>query len=779
MFRRLPLIGFLLFALILSAATSSATDTKRSFNIGYFEAGPYMVHSILRTEFYTQLRQMLPDDYEFVTIPQGFRSADWKRDTCRIMAQQLVYERSVDILIAMGPWVVHDLLEAGYDRPIIAMHQYDPDAEGLLDARGRPVVSNLTVHNRPTKMAEDLTFVSRLVDIKKLGFLYFPSGDEADEVLRKAQEIGHKLGFEVVTAAGADNYGTFAYFKSFNQLEKDIDALYVVPLWGLDNHNLPEFLNMVSDARKPCLTSEGKIILERGAFATSSMYSVVSEAIFNASKALRIMQGELPADLPTEFQSGHALAINNKAAKKCGVNLPEDVMTDFYVIDDPVVTDAGYFSLNDAVNRAMNQNPGYLAQMEALEVAARAASQAKSDYLPHLYSTTRITHVDDNFTHNWRGFISNDIYETSINLEQQIFSLETIRNIQLASEERELKDVNFFQAQLDLELAVSLAYLNYLRAEDVLQAQVNNRALIEHNLELALAKVQVNRGDSLDIIRLEDERYQGTLRVIEAKTNLRVARVMLNALFNLPGDEPFQPDSVTFSNESFFRNEGRVYQKISDPVLRKEVENKLMADAQALNPTTRLVDARINIQQALLARNSARFYPSLGLRASLNFSDWLEETPTFQEEKTTWSVSGVFKLPIFLGADRIRERGKLKAELSELEYYRDDASLAVMERVQANMHKLVAATSKITPATQSFKRAGQVLETIVPEFGSGDRTLLELLDAHSNALDAELAVINARYAYYEAMARLVHTAGWTVHDDYSSFREKFHDQFGG
>ncbi len=771
---RVLTIAVTVFVLLISQR--SAAETKQSFSIGYFEAGPYPVHSVLRAEFYSQLEQIIPDNYEFVIIPNGFRSAEWKRDQCRAMAHELVREKDIDILIAVGPWVVHDLIEAGYDRPIIAMHQFDPSAEGLLDATGRPVASNLTVHYRPGKIVEDLTILSRLVDVKRLGFLSFPSADEKDELLNTVSEIGSRLGFEVVTAEGFDNNGTFAFFKSFKSLDKDIDAIYLPPLWGLKTTNLSQFLEMVSDAGVPSFTFEGKVILEKGAFATSSLYSVVSEARFNADKAVSIMKGELPADLPVSFRSGRALAVNGIAARKCGIDLPEEVLSDFYVIDAPVRDDVFRFNLNDAIDRAMNQNPGYQAQRDALEVAAKAAQQAYSDYLPKIYSTTHVTHVDDNLTSNFRDFISNDLYATSVSLEQQIFSLQTIRDIQLGASHRQMEGINVIRSQLDLELAVSLAYLNYLRSEDILRAYRTNRSLIEHNLELALARIQTGDGDSLDVVRLEDERYQGTLKVIDARSNRKVARVMLNSLFNLPGNEILALDTSAFSEAYFLKNEGKLYTHIKDGPAQEQLANKLVARALALNPNTQSHRVRLDIQRGLLSKNKARYFPTVGLKASLNLSDWLEERGTFEEENSSWSVSGIVNIPIFLGADRLRERAKLKAGLSELEYRRDETSLQVMRDVQTNIHQLIASANKITPAAQSRKRSLKALDIVVPAYGTGETPLINLLDAQSNGLEAELAGINARYSYYETMARLVHVVGWTVHDNYSSFQQEFHSQ---
>ncbi|UCD65095.1 MAG: TolC family protein [Candidatus Zixiibacteriota bacterium] len=768
-------------SLILAAAVLLGTvgaEARQKFNLGYFEAGPYPVHSLLRAEFYKQLEQIIPDEYEFVTIPQGFRSANWKRDTCQIMAAELAATKQIDILIAMGPWVVHDLLAAGFSKPIIAMHQFEPALEGLVDSTGRPIAENLTVHIQPGKLLNDMMVLTTLLDVKRLGFLYFPSADERDQVIERVSQIGEKLGFEVVTAEGYDNYGTFAFFKSFNLLDKDIDAVYLPPLWGLKLANLADFLNRVSDQKIPAYTSEGKMILEKGALATNSFYSAISEARFHAFKAVRIMQGERPADLPVNFRGGPGLAVNNATAVKIGIDLPLDVLTDFYVVEAPVDEWAPYYTLNDAVNRGITRNPGYLSFADALKAAEETARQTHSQLLPHLYGSAGLRYVDDNTAHNFRELVANEQYRASINFEESL-SMEAIRSIKVATQKKRQTEINLTRAQLDTEMAVSIAYLNFLQAKEILDAQVRNRSLIEHNLELARAKQLTTGGDTLDIIRLEDERYRATLDVIQAGADVGVARVIMNALFNMPGDDVFVLDSVVFSESSFFKTEGSLYKQIRSLPSQRELLSRLTGQALAANPSVRSRDIQIKIQRGLLAQSTARYYPQFGLRASLNFSDWLEDRLSFEQKHTTWTVGAFVKIPFFLGSDRIRERGKLKARLSQAEYLKDEVSLDVMQAVQTNFHRLTAAASRMTPAGKSRQRAGEALNFVIPQYSAGKATLIELLDFQSSARDAEIAAIRARYDYYQAMARLVHALGWTVHDSYSNFLEEFHRRLEG
>lgn len=547
----------LVYIISLSVTNRVGASEPKHVNIGYFEAGPYPVHSVLRSEFYNQLDLLLPADLRYTTIAGGFRSAEWNRDSCRAMAVQLTQEKDLDLVIAVGPWVVEDLLAAGFKKPIVAMHQFDPKLEGLLDDKARPIAANLTVHQVPNRIASDLNIFSQLVNIKRLGFLYFPSADESGKVLAEVQAVAKELGFEVVTAEGFDNNGTYAFFKAFGALDTGVDAIYLPPLWGLDLIKTKEFLSLLADRKKPSFSSEGKALLDRGAFATNSMYAGLSEARFAALKTIRIMQGEKPADLPVIYSGGYGLAVNQRTARKCEIALPEDVLNDFYVVWAPPADDAPYYSLNDAVYRAESQNPGYLARYQAIDAAVEAAGQVSAQYRPQVYGTAELGYIDDNAVNNSRDWLKNDQFTAGLHLEQTLLSMETIKAIQAQAKKRDLEQANLKQAQLDLELSVTLAYLDYLEAKEKLAACEGNRNLIDHNLEIATARNQLEKGDTLDVLRLQSERYRATVRMAEVRRQLRVARVFLNALLNLPGDDVFVLDSVSFCEELSGAAKGR------------------------------------------------------------------------------------------------------------------------------------------------------------------------------------------------------------------------------
>ncbi len=756
---KIPLVSSLLLLLIMPLVAHASEQPVKTIRVGYFEGGKYPIHELLRDEYFKQLKLITPAGFNFVPTPSGFYSAVWNRDTCREMAKDLAKNDQVDIVLAVGPWVVEDLIAAGFKKPILGVHQFAPFEQGLLDQKGRPVVSNLTLQQDPGKIVRDLSVLSKLIPVKRLGVLYFPSGDEGDSVINLFRNIGKRLGFEVLTADGYNNVGTFAYFKAFERLDKNIDALYLPPLWGFDMVKLDEFFKRTNDAKIPTFVSDGKILLEKGAFATASYYDVVSEARNEAFKTVQIAQGATPGDLAVNFQSGLGLALNEQTALTCGKDIPDQVLNDFFVLDAGTLETAPHYTLAEAINRATNQNPGYLSKYDALEAASHAGDVALADYLPQLNGVVAVSRLDKDLSRYAGGVLDKNQVVAGLDFQQQIFSYGTIKAIQIAGKKKNLARMDLRQAQLDLELAVSQAYFSFLRAMDIKKALVNNRNLAEYNLELARAMNQLQAQDTVDIIRLEDERYRLTAQVTDARKNVRVARVVLNALFNLPGDSPFTLDTGSYSEPAFWSSEEAVHGELIDRPSQEKLTERLVGMALQQDPSIGRYDLLTDVAHNELSRNTGSFLPEIGFRASMDYADRITDNSGFPTGRSSWTVGGVLRWPLFVGSQRVSQRKQLKAMLSETEYMKDAASLAVMRDVTAGVHHLVASANISASTYQSQAKAYQALDLIVAGYGAQKVDLIKLLDFQKNALDADLASINSRYDYFGAVAGLVRSVG--------------------
>ena len=771
------LLGIVLLASLVGPS-ATCVEQPKNFRIGFFEGGKTPTHALLRHEFRRVLEEIAPADFRVIFTPVGFKSALWNRDTCRTMAAQLTARQDVDLIVCLGPWVVEDLLAAGCDKPIIAMHRFDPIAENLVSDDGRPIAENLTVHIKPGKIETDLATVADLMPVKKVGILFFPSADEHTAIFSRLEKIAGQLGFEVVTADEYNNYGTYAFFKSYDQLKRsEIDAVYLGPMWGMDAIKTREFIERTADHKIPVFSYEGNAPVKAGAVASNGTLAFVSDARFNARKAVRIMQGELPADLPVLFGERPVLVVNEEAARTCGVDLPRQLLYTGDIIAAPPPEDASVMTLPEAIGRALAQNPGYLARYDALEAAAAAAREVTAQYLPQVDLDVSVFHLSDNAVNNSHNWLDQSGYASTVRLQQTIFSLESMRGIRAAAQRREIQQIEQDKARQDLEYGVAVAYLNCLQAQQQYQIEQQNREHVDLYMEVARLRHLLDGADSLDIIRWESEWHNGTARVIEAYYNVKIARVMLNVLLNVPTDYLFALDTGYFSDDKMLQQYRRLYEFSSTADKQLQLQNYFVGVATSENPNARSFDAIVDLQKTLLSKNRAGFLPTVGFQAAFTYADRMaDDRPLFAEEKDSWSLLGFLRIPIFSGGERRRAADRLKATLSQTEFLRDSVSLEIMGRISRDLNEVLSYSDRMPPAYRAQGAARNVLEPILRGYEFGTAELADLLDAQTNALGAEQRLITSRFGYYLSLARLVNHIGWTTSEHHNAFDSEFFRQ---
>jgi len=753
----LPVIGY-----------SQPQPQKKRVTLGFIEGGAYPGHSAFRNAYTDELRMILPDEYELTLVPQGFKSAEWDRARCREMAVEIAGDTSVHIIVALGPWVVEDLLAAGCDKPIVAAYRFDPVIEGLVNDRSRPIADNLTVRIRIGKLESDLAVMTRLLDIKRLGFLHFPSGDEAQRVLAKVKKLGERLGFRVITAEGYDNAGTFAFFKAYKALPEKVDAVYLSPLWAFTTTKLNQFYTMTNRDRVPTVASDGSDHVERGALMTSNGESVRRNAYYHAWKTAQIIGGETPADLPVVFPERIEVIVNRATAQLLNFELPAEVRYHATMVGEKQAPDSLLIGLVQAVEQSLQQNPGYLAKYDAIDEAAFAAKQTRSRYLPQLGVSGSVAHYDDNSVHNKFGEISTESYRAGLRLNQTLLSLETLRSIKMSEGRTKLHEISLEDAALDLELAVTIAYLKSLQNEDVMRVRREYRSRINELAQVVDARHKFGGGNYADVFRWQDELSQATQALIIAEANLDVARVSLNVLLNQPGNMPVFLDRTIFAHEQMVREYVQLLPFVGTRSAQERSQDFLVMEALKTNPSLRKLGATLDIQQTSLSRNRARYYPRIGFQASLGFIDELAETTMFEEKHSQWSVGATFELPLFLGGDRSHERKRLKAGLSRVEYEKDEAALRVMRQVRSSLIEVAGVAALLPFVEESEKLTGSHRDLANDDYLAGRSSYVELLEAERNALESRLALLGTQYGYFGSVARLAREMGWSPHQSFQT-----------
>ena len=758
--------------ILISLIVFQTAPAKQKVRIALFEGGKYIVHDVLREEYFKQLEALLPDSIEIIKLPSGYRSADWNRSYSKHMALELTANTEIDLLLAFGPWVIEDLLEAGFDKPVIGMHQQNSEASKLLSFEDKPVAENLTLHLRPGKVFDDIQLLKKLFPFERLGLLSFTDSLDTD-LLERLTYIGEKEGFEVFSASEYDNIGTYAFFKSYFQIRRKAQVIYLTPLHGLDNIQIEKFLEMLRGDSVITFIDEGGVLLSKGAAVTNNYFGVISEARFAAYKTVKILEGAKPSELPVLFRSGYHLALNKKVLSSKLNELDIELLNNYTTVGEPEKDTLETFLLKDLITRAISSNPQILASQSDVEKSEASEGLTKSGYKPQVSVNAEAGYWDENLRHNSLNRIDETYLLSSLDVEQKLFSLETFKQMKASQIATSMSRVELSARELDLELAVSLAFLDLLKQQELVKLYNNQRNMIDYALETAHTDVRLGLKDSLDIYLLESERYNLVQSKIEATKLYNIAKQILNTLMNQFPEFDYNLIYTAFNEQSFIDREYKIREKFPNKNSQAAFLRKLETKYVDNSPEYTLANEQIEWKETLLEANKATYYPDISLFGSLYYNNYLKESDLFTEKKSGWTVGGKLTLPLFSGGSRSKKSQILKSEINRDEYLRDDIRLHIMKDCQVYSEKVFSSAEKFLPAYLSKQKSIRAFELGVDKYLEGTVSTEELINIIRYNQDNESDAIDIRFEYFVSAARLIRVLGIQVSDGYTDFLERF------
>lgn len=757
-------LAFILLA--LHVAGSVAAAPKKPIRVGFLEAGEYYSHSIVRNMYRDALEHLIPPKYQVIYLPNGFKTAEWKRDLCKAKAAELVRDSSVDIVVAIGPWAVEDLLTAGFTRPIVGLLQHDPASQGLLDASGRPIADNLTVHVRPNKLKQDFSTIIELYHPKRIGVLAFNDGIRDTAFFQKCWQTGKAVGIDVTWAQAYGAGGTYAFFKAYNGLPRPIEVLYLSPLWGMTLPMIGQFVTNAQNDDIVLFSSEGRYLVEKGLSAAGSIRGEQSMANFAAWKTARIIEGTIPADLPVEYPEQRGFLVNKFASLAVGREVTPEVLSQADVLDEFVVfPETEVLSQADALSRAQTQNPGYQAVASTIDAASRRLDQTRRWYLPSVAVDAAATAASSGATANSGGTISKERYRAGLSVEQPLFAPSVLKSIKIAREQRSEAEATAAQAASDLELAVRSMFSDCLSAQRRVAELARLRDRVEEFREIGRFRAFVEPNGPDDTPRWEKSRLDIIRQLIEARQDLRGRLGAMHTLMGRPLlDSTVALDSTGLTHEDFLDQFVPLRLVMNSNRFGAAAIQFLETEAARNNGVMKQKSARLAVEGARLDFSRAQRYPSIGLRGWFGYVDSLYNRDGFQEDHNLWSLSAQMTWPLFSGAAGRGDSRVAQALQDRAQYEKDSARLEVVAAVQNDWDRLWALGLQMPIAAQAASKSEEYVDSVRFDYLAGRRSVVEALDAVQSESDARTTQQSILSSFFQSTNSLFHTLGWSTLD---------------
>jgi outer membrane protein len=264
--------------------------------------------------------------------------------------------------------------------------------------------------------------------------------------------------------------------------------------------------------------------------------------------------------------------------------------------------------------------------------------------------------------------------------------------------------------------------------------------------------------------RCEQESLDAFRATRRTECEYRVASILLNTLLGRPGDYPFVADPQHFTDNRFFMEESILASVGQTPRQRERIVSTLVDLADSTSPEISGSELAADLQRSRLSRVNADFYPRVGFFATFDLTDELADRSGFEEANPSWSMGARLTLPLFSGGRRIKERRQMQAELERRLLQKDETNLRVSSKMRSLLERVYSRAEEFTMAARAAELAGQCVPDLLTRYATGNRTLLELLDAARNNRSASQTAITTQIDYFTSVAELMHTVGISAYE---------------
>lgn len=411
----------------------------------------------------------------------------------------------------------------------------------------------------------------------------------------------------------------------------------------------------------------------------------------------------------------------------------------FIVLATALTGMSGVVSAQDlmkALSLAYSSNPTLQAQRARLRSVDEGVPQALSGWRPDVRFTADVGKLRRR-TNNSSGFGSGDddrtFYSGGFRAIQNLYAGGTTEaEIEQAKHLVSAERARLMTTEQQVLLDAVTAYMDVFRDEAVLKLNVNNEQVLSRQLQATRDRFNVGEVTRTDVAQAESRLARATAERIQAEGDLEVSRAFFEQIVGekptsvpAPGYPPSLPAAVEEAAQQARDGNPAVVSAVYD-------ERAALANVQAVKGE--LLPSVDLVGEASRSRNEGsddRTINDITVTAELT-------VPLYQQGAVS---------------SRIREAIQLAGE-NRLQV--EEARRAAIEDAKSGFEQLLTARASIQSREAEVRAAKIALEGVEQEAAVGSRTVLDVLDAEQELLDAQVSLVrdqrDAIVASYQLLA---------------------------
>jgi outer membrane protein len=401
-------------------------------------------------------------------------------------------------------------------------------------------------------------------------------------------------------------------------------------------------------------------------------------------------------------------------------------------------------TLEEALSLAYETNPELLAARADLRRTDETVTQAKGGWRPSISASGSFGITDVNAEN--RGVRTTDDHSYpitgAITATQPLYTFGRVdAEVDEADANVEAARAGLFQSEQSILFDAVVAYVNVIRDTSILQLQINNVERLDKQLEATRDRFRVGEVTRTDVAQSDARRASSEADRTQAEGNLITSRV------------------------AFERVIGTVPTTLTEPAIPPGLpQSRDEAVDIAVQESYTLIQARFQELAAkhVVSQAEAELLPELNL---VTQAEQTYNTSGGDNEVTTLTAELQLSVPIYQQGVVYSQVRAAKENVNRVRLLVDNERRAVVETAASAFEDYKTALAQIESLRSEVNSAEIALDGVQQEATVGARTVLDVLDAEQELLDAQVSLVTAdRNAIVAAFSLLAALGRLTAQD---------------
>jgi outer membrane protein TolC len=548
-----------------------------------------------------------------------------------------------------------------------------------------------------------------------------------------------------VVGSGAD---------AVNQIPDDVRAVLVGPLWQMPKEELIILGKKLIERQIAGFSTSNYEYVEDGLFATTTSENTLEQLARQVAISIQeILLGEDPAGLPVAFSKGPKLTINMATARAIGVYPSLDYMTGAKLINEERTDIDRRVTLPEVVAEALAANLDLAVAEREVLAGSYAVGEAKSALLPQVFVGAGGRVIDDDRAALGRGTTPERAWSGGLSATQQIYSESNWAGYTVEKYLQGGREFTRDSVKLDIIFEASTAYLNVLRRKTIEQLQKDNMQLTQANLDRAQIRLSTGVAGPDELYRWQTQFANDRQVVLRAESATLDAMQGLNRILNRPLQEEFIAQETDLSDPLLIGGDRFFYELIRNPLYFLGFKTYAVQAGVDASPELKVLNSAITAQERLILKAKRDYWvPTFSVEADLDylFSDSGEgqrNKDLTGLDDTDWQVGVFARLPLLEGGRKNATLGRNQEQLIQLKTQYKATEERISQRVLQSLNNTRASYPSINLSRDALDSARRNLLLVTDSYVQGIKSIIDLLDAQNQALNAELDAANAVYNF--------------------------------